>query len=62
MWSEGTVMKENYTTPDVKLVGVVSQQDTAAFEFDHLLDQSAGRQDYADTSGYNDPGTVHRYY
>lgn len=55
-------MKENYTTPDVKLVGFVPQQDTAAFEFDDLLDHSAGKQDPADLSGYDFPVIIRESY
>ena len=55
-------MKENYTTPDVKLVGFAPQQDNAAFEFDDLLVRSAGKQEPADLSGYDVPVIIRESY
>ena len=53
MLSEVTAVKENYTTPKAKLIGFAPEESTAAFEFDDLLQQGAGKQDGATVSSYD---------
>lgn len=55
-------MKEKYVSPEAKLVGIASEQPTAAFEFDDLLLQGVGKQNSTTVSGYDVAVNIREYY
>jgi hypothetical protein len=55
-------MKDQYASPEVKLVGFVSEQANAAFEFDDLLVQGLGKQDGTSVSEFDVPVTIREDY